>query len=551
MIKFRILFIGFLFVFLIIIIKLVSFQISSNSNYSNYFKTSKIFPKRGKIFDRNKQPLAVNQTLYRLAIEPQKIKDVNNFINELAPLLKIDHASLEAKIDRTKQWQLIKTTLSKETMSKVTQLKQTGIIFEEESNRYYPEASLAAHLIGFVGKNSENDPVGYFGVEGYYNKDLSGLPGLLRSERDLSNNPIFAGTQEMLEAEDGRDLFLTIDKAVQMIIKGRLKKAMKIYQVREGCVIVVDPLNLEVLGLSCLPDFDAEEYYKFDETFYKNSALTNLYEPGSTFKPLIVAAAIQEKAIKPNDIYNETGPLQFGEYQIQTWNNKYEGKISITRILEKSSNVGMVYIGEKLGNKKIYEYLNDYGFGKKTDIDLQGEFVNQIKPFNNRYPIDFATATFGQGIAVTPLQMIKAFASLINGGQLLQPHVVRQINNKGEVRNIQKKLVKKVLGTQTSNIIKKMLQSTVENGEISWAIPKGYLMGGKTGTAQVAIKGHYDPSKTIASFIGFAPVSNPKFLTLVILKEPKTSQWGSETAAPLFFEIAKDLIVYYNIAPEQ
>jgi len=538
-------------VFLIIIIKLVSFQISSNSNYSNYFKTSKIFPKRGKIFDRNKQPLAVNQTLYRLAIEPQKIKDVNNFINELAPLLKIDHASLEAKIDRTKQWQLIKTTLSKETMSKVTQLKQTGIIFEEESNRYYPEASLAAHLIGFVGKNSENDPVGYFGVEGYYNKDLSGLPGLLRSERDLSNNPIFAGTQEMLEAEDGRDLFLTIDKAVQMIIKGRLKKAMKIYQVREGCVIVVDPLNLEVLGLSCLPDFDAEEYYKFDETFYKNSALTNLYEPGSTFKPLIVAAAIQEKAIKPNDIYNETGPLQFGEYQIQTWNNKYEGKISITRILEKSSNVGMVYIGEKLGNKKIYEYLNDYGFGKKTDIDLQGEFVNQIKPFNNWYPIDFATATFGQGIAVTPLQMIKAFASLINGGQLLQPHVVRQINNKGEVRNIQKKLVKKVLGTQTSNIIKKMLQSTVENGEISWAIPKGYLMGGKTGTAQVAIKGHYDPSKTIASFIGFAPVSNPKFLTLVILKEPKTSQWGSETAAPLFFEIAKDLIVYYNIAPEQ
>jgi len=355
----------------------------------------------------------------------------------------------------------------------------------------------------------------------------------------------------MLEAEDGRDLILTIDKAVQMIIKNRLKKAIKTYQAKEGCVIVVDPLNLEVLGLSCLPDFDAEQYYKFDETFYKNSALTNLYEPGSIFKPLIVAAAVEEKAIKPNDIYNETGPLQFGEYRIQTWNNKYEGKISITRILEKSSNVGMVYIGEKLGNKKIYQYLNDYGFGKKTDIDLQGEFVNQIKPFNNWYPIDFATVTFGQGIAVTPLQMVKAFASLINGGQLLQPHVVKQINDNSTIRNIQKKLVKRILSTQTSEVIKKMLQSTVENGEISWAKPKGYLIGGKTGTAQVAIKGHYDSSKTIASFIGFAPVSNPKFLTLVILKEPKTSQWGSETAAPLFFEIAKDLIVYYNIAPEQ
>ena len=550
MIKFKILFIAFLFVFLIIIVKLISFQISSNSNRSNYFRTTKIASKRGRIFDRNKQPLAVNQTLYRLAIEPPKIKDKTDFINKIAPLLQIESASLEAKIDSTKQWQLIKTALPKETMLKVAQLKQPGIIFEEESYRYYPEASLAAHLIGFVGKNSENDPVGYFGVEGYFEKDLSGLPGLLRSERDLSNNPIFAGTQEMLEAEDGRDLILTIDKAVQMIIKNRLKKAIKTYQAKEGCVIVVDPLNLEVLGLSCLPDFDAEQYYKFDETFYKNSALTNLYEPGSIFKPLIVAAAVEEKAIKPNDIYNETGPLQFGEYRIQTWNNKYEGKISITRILEKSSNVGMVYIGEKLGNKKIYQYLNDYGFGKKTDIDLQGEFVNQIKPFNNWYPIDFATVTFGQGIAVTPLQMVKAFASLINGGQLLQPHVVKQINDNSTIRNIQKKLVKRILSTQTSEVIKKMLQSTVENGEISWAKPKGYLIGGKTGTAQVAIKGHYDSSKTIASFIGFAPVSNPKFLTLVILKEPKTSQWGSETAAPIFFNIAKELIVYYNIAPQ-
>lgn len=551
MIKLKILFIGFFLVFSIIIIKLLSFQIFSSSSRNNYFNTTKIAPKRGRIYDRNAQPLAVNQILYRLAIEPQKIKRISDFVDNLAPILQIEKASLEAKIDPTKQWQLIKTALPKETVQKITNLKQAGIIFEEESYRYYPEASLAAHLIGFVGKNSENDPAGYFGVEGYFDKDLAGLPGLLRSERDLSNNPIFAGTQEMLEAEDGRDLFLTIDKVVQMIIKNRLKKAMETYQAKEGCVIVVDPSSLEVFGLSCLPDFDADNYYKFDETFYKNSALTNLYEPGSTFKPLIVAAAIEEKAIKPTDIYNERGPLQFGEYQIQTWNNKYEGKISITRILEKSSNVGMVYIGEKLGNKKIYQYLTDYGFGEKTDIDLQGEFVNKIKPYNNWYPIDFATATFGQGIAVTPLQMVKAFASLINGGQLLQPHVVRQISDGEQLRNIQKKLVNKVISVQTSNIIKKMLQSTVENGEISWAKPKGYLMGGKTGTAQVAIKGHYDSSKTIASFIGFAPVSNPKFLTLVILKEPKTSQWGSETAAPLFFEIAKDLIVYYNIAPEQ
>jgi len=551
MIKLKILSVGFFVIFLLIIIKLVSFQLSSNLSQNNYFKTRKIAPKRGRIFDRNNQPLAVNQTLYRLAIEPQRIKNKTEFVKNIAPILNIDIASLEAMIDKTKQWQLIKTALPKETMLKITHLKQAGILFEEESYRYYPEASLAAHLIGFVGKTAENDPLGYFGIEGYFDKDLAGLPGLLRSERDLSNNPIFAGTQEMVDAEDGRDLILTIDKAVQMIIKNRLNKAMETYQAKEGCVIVVDPNNLEVLGLSCLPDFDPEQYYKFDEIYYKNSALTNLYEPGSTFKPLVVAAAIEEKAIKPDDIYDETGPLKFGEYQIQTWNNKYEGKISITRILEKSSNVGMVYIGQKLGNKKIYQYLNNYGFGKDTNINLQGEFTNRIKPYNDWYSIDFATATFGQGIAVTPLQMIKAFASIINGGQLLQPQVVKQINDNGTIRDVQKIIINRVLSKRTSDIIKKMLLSTVENGEVSWAKPKGYMIGGKTGTAQVAIQGHYDSSKTIASFIGFVPVSSPKFLTLVILKEPKTSQWGSETAAPLFFEIAKDLIVYYNIAPEQ
>jgi len=207
-------------------------------------------------------------------------------------------------------------------------------------------------------------------------------------------------------------------------------------------------------------------------------------------------------------------------------------------------------VGQRLGNDKIFSYLEKYGFGKDTGIDLQGEATGYLKPKNSWYPIDFATVTFGQGIAVTPIQMVQAFSSLINGGKLLEPYIVKKVVFQQEEKIIEPTVKRTVISKKTSDIIKKMLLSTVEKGEVKWLIPKGYKIAGKTGTAQIPIEGHYDPSKTVASFIGFAPVTNPKFLALVVLREPKTSPWGSETAAPLFFEIAKELLVYYNIAPE-
>jgi cell division protein FtsI/penicillin-binding protein 2 len=223
----------------------------------------------------------------------------------------------------------------------------------------------------------------------------------------------------------------------------------------------------------------------------------------------------------------------------------------MTRILQKSSNVGMVYVGEKLGDQKLYDYLKKYGFGQPTGIDLQGEVSGYLKPKNSWYPIDFATVTFGQGIAVTPIQMIRAFASIINGGYLLRPYVVAKIRDQdGKEKIIKPQVERRIINEISSSIIKKMLIEVVEGGEVKWARPKGYTLGGKTGTAQIPIKGHYDPNKTIASFIGFGPVKEPKFLVLVILRQPKTSPWGSETAAPLFFEIAKEILIYYNIPPD-
>lgn len=553
MTKIKFLLILFFLCFIVIISKLFYLQILNTkfSTDNNYLQTRKITPERGKIYDLNYRPLVLNQNSYLLYVEPKIIKNKKEVIEKLNDILDIDQSSLEAQIDDEKVWVAIKSGIEEDIKNKILALKLQGVGFDYGTKRYYPEASLSAHLLGFVGKDQNGEDIGYFGIEGFYNKDLQGLSGILKSERDLIGKPIFIGTQQKVDPENGRDLVLTIDKTIQEISKRKLKQGLDSYQVNQGCVIVADPNTMKLLSMVCLPDYDIDNYYRFSEEFFKNPTISEVYEPGSIFKPLIVAAALEEKKIKPNDFYNEDGPVSVGEYKIRTWNDKYEGKISITRILEKSSNVGMVYIGGKLGNDKLYEYIIKYGFGQLTSIDLQGEASSYIKPKGNWYPIDFSTVTFGQGIAVTPLQMIRAFSSIINGGKLFKPEVVNKIISSSDKENdIKPKIERKVISELTSDIMKKMLTSVVNNGEIKWAKPKGYQFGGKTGTAQIAIQGHYDPTKTIASFIGFSPVKNPKFIALVILKEPKSSQWGSETAAPLFFEIAKELLVYYNIAPD-
>lgn len=549
--RLRILYYFFFLLIAVIVVKLFIIQILASEHYisNNYLQTQKIMPARGEIYDRNNQPLALNKTTYQLFVEPKKVSDKEKLIYSIDKVLHIGEATLEAKIDMSKVWIPITANLTKEQRDNLQKLNLKGIGFDEQSSRFYPESSMSAHLLGFVGKTEDGEDTGYFGLEGFYEKDLAGLPGVLKTERDLLGNPIVIGVQEKLNGDNGRNLILTVDKNVQRIVKTHLKEGVDKYGAKDGCVIVANPDTMEILALSCLPDFDPSSYFKFSDNVFTDSAISTLYEPGSIFKPLVMAAAINERVLKPDDTMNETGPVKIGEYEIQTWDNTYEGKVTMTRILEKSSNVGMVYVGEKLGQKKELEYLDKYGFGQTTGIDLQGEVSGQLR--NEWYPIDYATATFGQGIAVTPIQMIRAFSAVINGGHLMRPYIVKAvISSNGDKNEIKPQEADRVIDDRTSNLLRKMLQSTFEHGEIEFDIPKGYKIGGKTGTAQIPIAGHYDPSKTIASYVGFAPVDKPKFIVLISLKEPKTSIYGSETAEPIFVEIAKDLLVYYNIPNE-
>lgn len=554
--KVKVIFLLVLGMYAVIIAALARIQFfSQDSLYSDdadYIQKRIIPAKRGTIFDRRGEIFAGSSVTYDLEVDPLFFKPEATDLGKISQILEVSPASIEARLKSgSPRWARLAQKVSSEKLLTMRTLSLKGLFWHQQLKRDYPEASLAASLIGFVGKNDAGDPLGYYGLEGYYEAELKGLAGIYLGERDLASRPMFLGTQDQTESQDGRDIYLTIDKSVQQIVKRKALEGMERFQAKEVCIIVADPYRMAILGLSCLPDYDPREFGKYADTYYRTGAISDTYEPGSTFKPMVMAAAIDSGVVKPIDTLPEPDRVQIGEYTISNWDGTSRGNIVVPDILARSSNIGMMQVGAKLGPDRLYTSLLKYGFGSETGIDLQGEVPGTVKPRKDWYPIDFATATFGQGLAVTPLQLLTAFSSLINGGELLRPYVVERISDGTHVNHQREKtVVRRVISEPTSRIMRRMLQYTVDHAEYRWNKPIGYQFGGKTGTAQIAVAGKYDARKTIASFIGFTPVDHPQFIALVLIKEPSTSEWGSETAAPIFFEVAKELISHYSIPPE-
>lgn len=312
----------------------------------------------------------------------------------------------------------------------------------------------------------------------------------------------------------------------------------------------MDPGTGAILGLASFPNYDPAHFIDFEPSLYHLPSISQTYEPGSTFKTLVLAAAVNEGLITPDTVCAEAcaGPVTVGAYQIRTWNNQYHPGQTIRDILERSDNVGMVMVGQLLGSDRLNQYLEAFGIGQATGIDLQRETV---VPLRNKWAdIDTATASFGQGIAVTSMQMLSAVGSLANGGVRLQPQVTsRLVNPDGTIIPMPPKVVGQPVSPKTAAVLTDLMVTAASHGEAQWAIPKGYRIAGKTGTAQIPIAGHYDTEKTIASFIGFAPADHPRFVMLVKLAAPQSSPWASETAAPLWVAIAKDLFTYFRLPP--
>lgn len=546
----------FLF-FLIIIARLFYWQVLMSEELQiqaeeQYFLKEEIPAKRGEILYVDGQPLATNEKRFLVFGQPKQIEDEKDLVQKLSSILEMDEATIAAKLSQKDlYWTPIKHQVRKEKAGEIKALDLAGIGFQDESKRFYPEGSTSAHLLGFVGKDAAGRDKGYFGLEGYYDRELRGRSGFLTVEKDAQGNPILISSREGFSNENGDTFVLNIDRAVQYILEKKLKLGIEKYGAKAGGVTLMDPKTGKILGMASFPSYDPEKFLDFEEKSYKNPLIADSFEPGSIFKVIVMAAALDKKVVKADTLYDERSPISIGGYKIKTWNDEYHGEMTMTQVLEKSSNVGMVWVATQLEKGELLSYLRKFGFSQKTGIDLQEEFSPELRSEDEWREIDLATVSFGQGIAVTPIQMVKAVGAIANGGLLLKPYTVKEIIGEGgKVKKIKPQSGKRVIKPETAAVLTEMMVSAVENGEAKWVKPEGFRIAGKTGTAQIPVAGHYDTEKTIASFIGFAPADDPKFIMLVTLREPTSSPWGSETAAPLFFDIAKELFTYYGIFPD-
>lgn len=542
--------------FLLIIARLFYWQVIASDSLrrqaSNQYYLQLTLPAtRGEILASDGAPLAMNVPSFLAYAQPLQISAKDAFAHQVAPVVGTDELTLLDNISANgRLWVPIAKHVDSDTKTSLENLHVTGLGFGPTTNRYYPEASMAAHLLGFVGSDQFGNDTGYFGLEGHYDRLLRGLDGYEETEKDVQGAPIPVGDIKRIEPQNGENLTLWIDRTVQKIVDDRLAEGIAKYGAKQGTVTVLDPKTGGILAMAAYPGFDPENYSAFDRSLFANPIVTSSYEPGSTFKVLVMSGAIQENKVKADTKMDEGGPVQVGDYAIHTWNDKYHGPITMAQILEYSSNVGMVWVQQQMGKDNLLKYIHAYGIGQPTGVDLEGESSPDLRSDSDWKDIDLATASFGQGIAVTPIQMVRAVGALANGGWLMEPHVVRSITDaNGKTVEIPPKKVRQVISSDTAQVLTEMMIQAVDLGEAKWAKPAGYRIAGKTGTAQVPVAGHYDPTKTIASFVGFAPADDPKFVMLVTLTEPSSSIWGSETAAPLFFNIARDLFTYYGIPP--
>ncbi len=523
----------------------------------------KINAPRGSILASDKSYLAVSKESWLIfANLPEIEEQIDSIADRLSPLFVEnvdDKDALLSESNRIKEvlskkkivWAPLKQRVETSVKEKIQKMGIKGIGFEEQEVRYYPEASISAHLLGFVGKNSNGGDQGYFGLEGYYDIVLSGKPGYLVRDSDATGLPIAGENFKEMLAIKGADLLTYIDRGVNLKLDKKLREGIERYGAKGGTAIVMDPKTGGIIAMSSYPSYDPRKYFNFNDQLFQNPAIAVSFEPGSIFKVLIMASALDAKVVEPStkcDLCK--GPIKIDKYTIETWNKVYYPESNMTDVIIHSDNVGMVFVGQKLGVDKMLKYLSLFGIGEKTEIDLQGEMNPGLRKKEDWGLIDLATASFGQGVAVTPIQMIRAVGAIANKGVILKPKVVNKIVGDGWEMDVKKDTGKRIISERAAREITTMMVQAAEKGESKWTNLKGFRVAGKTGTAQIPIKGHYDEEKTIASFIGFAPYEDPKFVMLVTLREPQSSPWASETAAPLWYSIAKDLFIHFGIQPK-
>lgn len=488
--------------------------------------------------------------------QPKLIDDPRQIAAKLASLLDTKASELQTRIEQgNKSYTVLAKQVSDETAGQIKKLKLEGIGLTPETARFYPEGELASHVLGFVGFQGDKR-VGQYGIEGRYEKNLAGTQGIMGIEQDVAGRWITFASRNLVPAQDGDSVYLTIDRNIQFKAQEVLNKAVADHGAAAGSVIVLDPKTGALLALAVTPTFNPNEYGKAaDISYYTNRALAADYEPGSIFKPITMAGALNEGKVNPETTYEDKGVVEFPEnLAIRNSDNEAHGIQTMTQILEKSLNTGAVFAQQQLGAELFKKYVYKFGFGKQTGIELPGEVIGDLSNLNKKGDIFFATSSFGQGITVTPIQIASAFAAIANGGSLMKPYVVSKIVHADQTEeSFYPQPVEEVISQKTAATLSAMLVNVVENGHGKRAAVKGYYIAGKTGTAQVAYRDRpgYDPTKNIGSFVGFGPVDDPAFVMLVRIDHPNDVKFAESTAAPAFGEIASFILNYYQIPPSR
>lgn len=503
---------------------------------------------RGSVMASDNFPLASTIENYLLYVNPQKLPSASLEFVDLLPSSQSARARLETALKSRLSWYVIARQLPLPVKQQLEALRVPGLGFEPEPGRIYPEGSSSAFLLGFVGQNDSGVAQGYFGLEGFYDRLLSGRPGRLLQEHDAFNRPIIFGTDFRLAPQSGRNLVTSIDRTVQFILARALEEGVAKYNADGGSIVAMDPFTGQILGLASLPSYDPVNYSGYSQDIYPNPVIAQGYEPGSTFKVVVMASALDAGVVAPQtECTICTGPVTIADATVRSYNDKYYPGSTMADVILHSDNVGMVYVSRKLGKTRLLSYLRRFGFGHPTGIDLEEESSPSMRPDDQWYEIDWATTAFGQGVAITRLQLLRAVAAIANGGELVTPRVATGQIIDGQIKPFPPAKKQRIISAKAAGQMTQMMVNGVNQGEARYFKPEGYSIAGKTGTAQVPISGHYDPTKVISSFIGFAPADNPKFVMLVTLNDPKPSQWGSTTAAPLWFSAAGKLFTYYGI----
>ncbi len=535
----------------VFVIKLILIQVFNSSHLSNLAQkqhnyTIDLEPVRGTIYDRNIRPLAFNVPVYSIYANPRVMTDEEKkeATELLVPLLGLDREFMEGRLSRDKYFVWLKRKLPADITGQVKKLGIKGVGFQRESKRYYPNGSLAAHVIGFAGTDNK----GLEGLELFYSKYLEGKMGRMSVVRDARQRQLQIG-QSLIPPQDGFHLVLTIDETIQYIAEKALDKAYKEHDAKAATIIVMDVETGEILALANRPTYDLDNAAKSNVENRTNRAISYVYEPGSVFKIITAAAALAEDIFTEEDkIYCENGSYRIANHNLT--DHRPHGTLAFRDVFRVSSNIGVAKIAQKIGPDNVYKYAQRFRFGVPTGIDLRGEVSGWLKDPSQWSKTTIGAIPIGYEVTVTPLQLVCAISAIANEGVYMRPFVVKYVKDNRDqiIKSFKPQIMDRAIGPETARRVKEILKEVVENGTGKRARIKGMAVAGKTGTARKVIDGQYVRGKYYASFMGFAPADNPRLAAVVVVDQPHPSYFGGTVSAPVFQEVMTNALKYLKVS---